>query len=159
MFTDIVDSTPLVSVLGDDAWMQLLQWHDRTLRALFTKYLGEEVTHAGDGFFVVFVRSDAAVRCAGEIQRQLERHRRENGFAPKVRIGIHVDEANYLAGNYHGHGVHVAARIGAQAQGGEVLVSRQTLEAVGPAVSVGEPRAAQLKGVSDAVELVPVMWA
>ena len=159
MFTDIVDSTPLVAVLGDDAWGHLLQWHDRTLRGLFKKHHGEEVDHAGDGFFVAFEHSDAAVRCAREIQQKLERHRRENGFAPQVRIGIHLDEANYLAGDYHGHGVHVAARIGAQAQGGEVLVSRGTLEAVGPAVRVGARRTAQLKGVSDAVELVPVTWA
>jgi class 3 adenylate cyclase len=159
MFTDIVDSTPLVSVLGDDAWTHLLQWHDRTLRNLFGSHLGEEVDHAGDGFFVAFERADAAVRCAAEIQQRLDRHRQQNGFAPKVRIGVHLDEANYLAGDYHGHGVHLAARIAAQAQGGEVLVSRETLKAVRPAVKVGKPRTAQLKGVSQNVELVPVIWA
>jgi predicted ATPase/class 3 adenylate cyclase len=158
MFTDIVDSTPLVSVLGDDAWLHLLQWHDRTLRELFGVHRGEEVDHAGDGFFVAFERADGALRCAAEIQQTLERHRRENGFAPKVRIGIHVDDADYLAGDYHGHGVHVAARIGAQAQAGEVLISRESLEAVSPGVKVGEPRTTQLKGVSRAVELVPAIW-
>ncbi len=158
MFTDIVDSTPLVSLLGDDAWTHLLQWHDRTLRGLFASHLGEEVDHAGDGFFVAFERADAALRCACEIQQKLARHRQENGFAPRVRIGIHLDEANYLAGTYHGHGVHVAARIGAQARGDEVLVSRETLAAAGDAIKVGEPRTAQLKGVSRAVELIPVTW-
>ena len=159
MFTDIVDSTPLVSVLGDDAWGHLLRWHDRTLRELFKAHHGEEVHHVGDGFFVAFERADAAVRCAREIQQKLERHRREHGFAPSVRIGVHLDDANYLAGDYHGHGVHVAARIGGQAQGGEVLVSRETLEAVNPTVRIGEPRTPPLKGVSDTVELVPVIWS
>jgi class 3 adenylate cyclase len=71
---------------------------------------------------------------------------------------VHVDEADYLAGDWHGHGVHLAARIGAQAQGGELLISRETLEEVGPAITVGEPRTARLKGVSHPVELFPVIW-
>jgi class 3 adenylate cyclase/tetratricopeptide (TPR) repeat protein len=157
VFTDIVDSTPLVSVLGDDAWMSLLQWHDRTLRELFDSHLGHEISHTGDGFFVAFEDANAAVSCAVKIQQKLERHRRENGFAPQVRIGIHLDVANYLDGDYHGHGVHLAARICAQAQGGEVLISRETLKAVRPAVRVGEAKTVQLKGVSHTVDLVPVI--
>jgi len=98
------------------------------------------------------------VEAGSTVQQQLERHRREHGFAPQVRIGVHLDDANYLHGDYHGHGVHVAARIGAQAQGGEILVSRETLKAAGPAVKAGQPRTTKLKGVSRPVELVPVIW-
>jgi class 3 adenylate cyclase len=158
MFTDIVDSTPLVSILGDDAWVHLLQWHDRTLRELFGSYRGQEVDHSGDGFFVAFERADAAVRCAEEIQRKLERHRLENGFAPQVRIGVHLDAANYLAGDYSGQGVHLAARIGAQAQAGEVLISRATLKAIARPLNLGQPRTTQLKGFNSSIELVPVIW-
>jgi class 3 adenylate cyclase len=159
MFTDIVDSTPLVSVLGDEAWVRLLQWHDRTLRELFGSHRGQEVDHTGDGFFVAFERADAAVRCAEEIQQKLERHRRENGFAPQVRIGVHLDAASHLAGDYRGQGVHLAARIGAQAQAGEVLVSRVTLKAAGREINLGQPRTAQLKGFNNSIELVPIIWA
>jgi adenylate cyclase len=137
----------------------LLQWHDRELRELIKAHHGEEVHHAGDGFFVAFDRADAAVGCAREIQQNLERHRQEHGFAPSVRIGVHLDDANYLAGDYYGRGIHVAARVGAQAQGGEVLVSRSTLAAIDTPVRIGQPRTPQLKGVSDMVELVPVIWS
>src|SRR5437667_9171727 len=84
MFTDIVGSTNLVEAIGDDAWLNLLRWHDQTLRALFAEHGGEEVDHAGDGFFVVFDRSEAAISCAVAIQRTLAEHRRAHGFAPYV---------------------------------------------------------------------------
>jgi len=159
MFTDIVNSTPLVSALGDEAWSNLLAWHDRTLRTLFRTYFGNEVDHTGDGFFVVFDTAESAVRCAEDIQRKLDRHRRDNGFAPQVRIGVHVDEVSAVGGNYRGHGVHVAARIGAQAQGGEVLVSREALDAAGPSFSAGEARRIELKGVEKPMDLLPIAWA
>lgn len=60
VFTDIVDSTRLVELLGDEAWEDLLRWHDRTLRAAFTQHAGEEVKHEGDGFFVSRDALDAA---------------------------------------------------------------------------------------------------
>ena len=33
MFTDIVTSTDLVGVIGDEAWSEVLRWHDRELRS------------------------------------------------------------------------------------------------------------------------------
>ena len=57
MFTDIVTSTDLVGLIGDDAWGELLRWHDRELRSAFAQHRGEEVEHTGDGFFVAFERA------------------------------------------------------------------------------------------------------
>ncbi len=51
MFTDIVKSTNLVEALGDTAWVDLIRWHDQTLRSLFARHGGEEIDHTGDGFF------------------------------------------------------------------------------------------------------------
>lgn len=158
MFTDIVGSTPLVEALGDEAWGDLLRWHDRCLRAEFSAHRGREVDNAGDGFFVAFSSADDALRCAGAIQRKLREHRRANGFAPQVRIGVHVDDATDDGAGYQGLGVHTAARIGAEAQAGEVLASRATLAAAGDAFDTGEPRMASLKGIAGPVELVPVSW-
>ena len=69
MFTDIVDSTRLVEMLGDEQWESLLAWHDRTLRQCFEAHAGEEVKHEGDGFFVAFAEPDSALDCACSIQR------------------------------------------------------------------------------------------
>jgi class 3 adenylate cyclase len=159
MFTDIVGSTPLVAALGDEAWNRLLAWHDRTLREVFRAHRGQEVDHAGDGFFVVFAGAADALRCAEDLQRRLERHRREAGFAPQVRVGVHLAEATHADGGYQGHGVHLAARIGAAAAGGEVLLSRAVLEAAGPGFAAGEARSVSLKGVSEPVALAPLLWS
>jgi len=86
-------------------------------------------------------------------------HRRAQGFAPHVRIGIHLDEATSDEEDYRGRGVHVAARVGAQAEAGEVLVSAATLKAAGLEFEVGEPRTVELKGVSEPLELLPIAWS
>ena len=124
MFTDIVASTNLVEVLGDEGWDHLLRWHDETLRSLFASHGGEVVNRIGDGFFVAFERAGDGMRCAVEIQRVLERHRIDHGFAPAVRIGLHEAEATREGDDYQGRGVHEAARIAALAEGGQILASR-----------------------------------
>jgi class 3 adenylate cyclase len=131
MFTDIVGSTSLLEVIGDERWQQLRAWHDRTLRELFSQHHGEEIDHAGDGFFVVFPEAADALRCAVQIQHRLDEHRAAHGFAPEVRIGIHTAEASLTKDGYAGLAVHQAARIAATARGGEILVSEESLQAAG----------------------------
>lgn len=158
MFTDIVRSTNLVEAMGDEGWEDVLRWHDRTLRALFAEHGGEEVDHAGDGFFVSFESPTLAVECAVAIQRTLAEHRRSHGFSPPVRIGIHAAEATHLGKDYRGRGVHVAARVGALAEGGEILASEATLAGAIERFSVGDSRTVSLKGISEPVEVVTVDW-
>jgi class 3 adenylate cyclase len=158
LFTDIVKSTSLVEAIGDDAWMDLLRWHDQTLRALFAEHGGEEVDHAGDGFFVAFDSPEAAISCAVGIQRTLAEHRRVHGFAPHVREGVHVTPASRSARAYRGKGVHEAARIAATAQAGEILASRTSVEATPHRFPVSQPRSVQLRGISQPVEVVAIDW-
>ena len=156
MFTDIVSSTNLAELLGDDAWSTLLRWHDDTLRALFATHHGQEVVATGDGFFVGFDSPDEALACAVAIQRTLATHRREHGFAPQVRIGIHLADATQVGQNYQGKGVNQAARIAAIAGGSEILASRETVE--GSKFRTLQPREVELKGLSQPVEVVSVEW-
>jgi class 3 adenylate cyclase len=156
MFTDIVKSTALVEAMGDEAWENLLRWHDETLRALFAAHQGEEVVATGDGFFVGFDTPEAALACAVAIQRKLAEHRRTQGFAPQVRIGVHASQATQVAQNFRGKGVHEAARIAALAEGGEILASKET--AAGTRYQVGEPRTVALKGFAESVEVATVNW-
>ncbi len=159
MFTDIVTSTDLVGVIGDDAWSELLHWHDRELRSAFGQHRGEEVTHTGDGFFVAFERPDDGIECAVDIQRRLARHRREHGFAPWVRIGLHAADATREGRNFSGGGVHVAARVGAAAAKEEVLVTRSVVERAGATrFPLSDPRPITLKGVREPVEVQVVDW-
>jgi class 3 adenylate cyclase len=159
MFTDIVTSTDLISLIGDAAWESLLHWHDRTLRETIGKHGGEEVRHTGDGFFATFDDARSAVDCAVSIQRKLEAHRREHGFAPWVRIGLHLAEATREGGDYSGHGVHAAARVGAIAEREEIVVSSALLTAAGAIpYQVSEPRSVTLKGITEPMEINSVEW-
>ncbi len=158
MFTDIVKSTNLVEAIGDEAWENLLHWHDQTLRSLFGEHEGEEVKHAGDGFFVAFPDAARAVECAAAIQRTLADHRREHGFAVQVRIGLHSAEATRRGRDYGGKGVHQAARIASLAEGGEILASQATVAADGVRYSLSEPRLVSLKGISEPVPVVAIEW-
>lgn len=161
MFTDIEGSTGLVSTIGDHAWSHLLRWHDQTLRSLFDAHGGEEIKQAGDGFFVGFADPSSAVDCAVAIQRRLAEHRREHGFAPQVRIGIHATEADRRGQDYGGRGVHEAARIAGVASGGEVLVSGTTLGALPGGIcryAVSEPRSVSLKGIPEPISIVTIGW-
>jgi class 3 adenylate cyclase len=156
LFTDIVGSTSLAEALGDEAWETLLGWHDETRRSLFGQHHGHEVVSTGDGFFVGFETQADAIACAVATQQTLEAHRREHGFAPKVRIGIHFATAQQVGTNYRGKGVHEAARIAAIAAGGEILVSQDTAQ--GTPFKVSEPRSVELKGISEPVSVVSVAW-
>jgi class 3 adenylate cyclase len=158
MFTDIVSSTSLIGVIGDAAWQDLIRWHDDALRTVIAEHGGEEIRHQGDGLVVSFDDAGRAIQCAIAIQRRLADHRRAHGFAPAVRIGVHLAEATRRGLDYAGVGVHEAARVGALAGDGEILVTRAALDASADDVATGAARTVELKGIADPVEVLPVAW-
>ncbi|HJR96564.1 MAG TPA: adenylate/guanylate cyclase domain-containing protein [Actinomycetota bacterium] len=158
LFTDIVRSTDLIGVIGDDAWEDLLTWHDRTLRSLFDAHGGDIGHPTGDGFFVAFPDARSALRCAVTVQRALAEHRRSEGFSLEVRIGVHAGEATRRGEDYGGAEVHRAARIAGLADGGEILASRSTIDEVGSEVPYTASGDASLKGFTQPVALVRVSW-
>jgi len=158
LFTDIVNSTKLIGVIGDDAWADLIRWHDDTLRSVIAEHGGEEIRHQGDGLVVSFDDPGRALDCAIAIQQRLADHRRAHGFAPAVRVGVHEAQATRRGLDYAGAGIHEAARVGALAGEGEILVTRATLDASRRSVATGEARTASLKGIVEPVEVVPVVW-
>jgi len=157
LFTDIVDSTKLLGTLGDAKWRKLLARHNELVSAKIGESGGEVIKHTGDGFFASFDNPKAAIDAAVAIQRALD----EEIVAPDVRIGAHAGSALQTGAgrsDYTGHGVHTAARIGAAAGSGEILVSVETLDGVGPAFRLSEPRPQELKGFDRPVDVVSVAW-
>ena len=154
-FSDIVGSTELVAAIGDEAWSGLVAWLDGAMRECFAEHAGEEVDHAGDGFFVAFADSKAALDCAVAIQRKLAGHRRKHGFAPRVRIGVHSATTTQGGGRYRGRGVHEASRIAALAGPDEIVASRAS---VPDGFSASAPREAAVKGISKPIEVVTIDW-
>ncbi|MDP9296057.1 MAG: adenylate/guanylate cyclase domain-containing protein, partial [Actinomycetota bacterium] len=158
MFTDIVGSTNLLETIGDDAWEDVVRWHDETLRSAIESHRGEIVHTTGDGFFATFADAPGAAACAVAIQRKLADHRRLHGFAPQVRIGLHAAEATVMVDDYAGLGVHEAARVGALAEGGQIVVTCETVEAEPIPYPVRNERAVSLKGIARPVRVVSVDW-
>ncbi|MFF0345130.1 ATP-binding protein [Kribbella sp. NPDC004875] len=125
LFSDIEGSTMLLRRLGD-LYLDALEGHRRILRAAWTAYGGTEMGTEGDSFFVVFRAAGDAVRAAVEGQRRLADHRWPGGEQLRVRIGIHTGTPGVYAGDYWGMDVHLAARIGAAAHGGQIIMSAVT---------------------------------
>ena len=91
-------------------------------------------------------------RAAVAVQKTVDQE-----FVFDVRIGVHTDGALQLGENYSGRGVHAAARIGAQAEGREILGSQVTLDAVEDFPTKNH-RAATLKGFKEPVAVCSVDW-
>jgi class 3 adenylate cyclase len=157
LFTDIVDSTRLLDTLGDDKWKRLLARHNELIREQIADAGGEVVKQTGDGFFASFEHPKAAIEAAIGIQRALA----AEIVAPDVRIGAHAGGAFRTGAestDYGGQDVHVASRIGAAATAGQILVSTETLDGIGGAFRLSEPRIEDLKGIEQPVEVVSVDW-
>ncbi|SOC56015.1 adenylate/guanylate cyclase domain-containing protein [Ornithinimicrobium cerasi] len=157
VFTDIVGSTQLVETLGDEKWRRLLARHDQLLRERIVEAGGEVIKQTGDGFFASFEHPKAALQAAVAIQRALA----EEVFAPDVRVGVHTGGAFHPEGDaadYAGQGVHMAARIGAAAGAGEILVSAETVQDLTDTGSLSDPRELPLRGFSEPVPVVSVGW-
>jgi class 3 adenylate cyclase len=157
VFTDIVGSTKLLETLGDAKWKKLLARHNELLRERIVESGGEVVQQTGDGFFAAFENPRSAIEAAIAIQRALD----AEIFAPDVRIGAHTGGAFGSDGgakDYGGEAVHLAARIGAAAGPAEILVSQETLDAVGSAFRRSDPRQEALKGFEQPVEVVSIDW-
>lgn len=158
MFTDIVGSTDLIGTIGDEAWEDVVRWHDETMRALIGSHRGDLVHSTGDGFFATFGDPTAAIYCAVAIQKRFAEHRRRHGFAPPVRIGLHSAEATRIADDYAGLGVHAAARVGALAEGGEIVATVSTLPTDTNAIAVSNERDVSLKGIEQPLRVASIDW-
>ena len=126
LFTDIEGSTALLKRLGREQYGEVLGRQSALLREAFAANGGEEIDNQGDSFFAAFRSARDALLAAVTIQRSLSDHEWPDGVEVRVRIGIHSGEAAAAGDRYVGISVHRAARIGAIAHGGQVLVSDST---------------------------------
>jgi class 3 adenylate cyclase len=117
VFTDIVGSTERVVELGDREWRRVLDRHDDTVRRELARFGGREIKTTGDGFMAAFDGPERAVRCARSIADAV------GTLGLQIRSGLHTGECEVRGDDLGGLAVHVAARVGALAGSGEVLVS------------------------------------
>ncbi len=117
MFTDIVGSTEKAAQLGDRVWLELLDSHDAAVRRQLARFRGREVDTAGDGFLATFDGPGRGIQCACAIRDAVR------ALGLEVRAGLHSGEIELRGDDVAGMAVHIAARVAALANAGEVLVS------------------------------------
>src|SRR5688500_6014328 len=142
LFTDIVGSTAKAAELGDARWRCVLQAHHALVRRLLDRFRGTEIDTAGDGFFASFDRPASAIRCAVAISEAVRR------LGLEVRAGLHTGECERIEDKVVGIAVSIGARVAAEAEPNEVLVSSTVRELVaGSEIEFRERGVAELKGV------------
>jgi class 3 adenylate cyclase len=142
LFTDIVGSTAKAVEMGDRAWADLVRRHHALVRSHLDRFRGRELDTAGDGFFAAFDGPIRAIRCATVIGTSV----RELGL--EVRAGLHTGECEIVGEKLSGLAVNIGARVAAQAQPGEVLVTSTVKDLVaGSGIAFAERGTVELKGV------------
>jgi adenylate cyclase len=134
-FTDIVDSTLMVSRLGDAAWVEVIRRHNAVIKEVAASHGGTVVETQGDGSMLAFLSARRAVACSQEILQGIARAFADSSPPIRVRIGIHTGDAIHEREHFFGTTVHYAARVAGQALGGEVLVSSVVRDLVGAGAS------------------------
>jgi class 3 adenylate cyclase/pimeloyl-ACP methyl ester carboxylesterase len=144
MFIDIVGSTERAAELGDARWRDLLSAYQAGVRRELTRFRGREVKTLGDGSLATFDGPARAIQCGCAIRESARSHNLE------VRVGLHSGEVELMDGDVGGIAVHIAARVGAIAGAGEVLVSSTVRDLVaGSGIKFEDRGPKRLKGIGD----------
>jgi class 3 adenylate cyclase len=184
LFSDIEDSTVLTERLGDERWLQVLREHNRVFRERVSRHGGYEVKSQGDGFMLAFPDPREALDCAVAVQRAFA-EREQDGSSDmrgrsadaragdsatremseerpvlRVRMGLHRGEVIAEEGDFFGKNVILAARIAAQAAGGEILVSDEMRAATGDGngFAFDQGRELELKGLAGRHKVFRADW-
>jgi len=160
LFTDVVNSTTLTQSLGDEAALALLGVHDTIVRDALSALGGREIKHTGDGIMACFISTAGAVRCAIQIQRELDKHGQASPErALKVRVGAAAGEPVEQHNDLFGSTVQLASRLCAHAQPEQILVSNAIAElCLGKGLQFEDLGEVTLKGFGYPVRAHAAAW-
>src|SRR6476661_4326741 len=160
LFTDVVNSTTLTQLLGDEAALALLGVHDTIVRDALSALGGREVKHTGDGIMASFVSAASAVRCAIQIQRELEKHAQASPERPlKVRVGAAAGEPVEQHNDLFGSTVQLACRLCGHAAPEQIVVSNAVAElCIGKELRFEDLGEVVLKGFTSPVRAHAAGW-
>jgi class 3 adenylate cyclase/pimeloyl-ACP methyl ester carboxylesterase len=151
LFTDIVGSTERAAKVSDREWLNVLSEHDAIVRKEVDRYRGRLVKMIGDGALATFDGPARGVRCACEIRAATRR------LGIEIRCGLHTGEIEISGDDVGGIAVHIAQRVSALAEPGEVLVSRTVTDLVaGSGLEFVNRGERELKGVPGRQQLQAV---
>jgi class 3 adenylate cyclase/tetratricopeptide (TPR) repeat protein len=161
MMIDVVSSTELLQARDDRAADDILASQAAVVQHQVAAFGGRVHKSLGDGFLISFPSSVPAVRAASAIQRALHEH---NTADPQrfieLRIGIHTGEVTERDGDLFGQAVHAAARVMAEAGGGQILTTDDVRKFTEPQlnVSFSDWGLFWLRGFPESWRLYEVSW-
>lgn len=160
LFTDVVNSTTLTQLLGDEAALAILGVHDTIVRDALSALGGREIKHTGDGIMASFISAANAVRCAVQIQRELDKHAKANpDHSLKVRVGAAAGEPVEQHNDLFGSTVQLASRLCTHAQPDQILVSNAIAElCLGKGLLFEDLGEVTLKGFRSPVRAHAAAW-
>ena len=158
-FTDVEASSALTERLGDAAARDVLRSHERTVRDALKEHGGSEVKTMGDGFMASFSSTSRALECAITMQRKFAEQNKSVDEPVRVRIGLNAGEPIAEDDDLFGTAVNLAARIAAQAQGGQILASDVVRQLVaGKGFLFADRGESALRGFEEPVRVYEVGW-
>ena len=159
LFTDVEGSTALTQQLGDEGARDVLRAHEVIVRQELRDHDGAEIKTMGDGFMASFGSAIGAVACAIALQLRFAVHNDSAGQQLLIRVGMNAGEPISEDDDLFGTAVIAAARIGAQAHGGQILVSDVVRQLVaGKGFSFTDRGEVHLQGFDDPMRLHEVRW-
>ena len=162
MMTDVVGSTGLWRARGDRDADDILRLQATIVYDQVAAFGGRVRKSMGDGFLISFPSTVAAVRAAVAIQRALHEHNlADPQRAIEARIGIHTGQVAEHDDDLHGQAVHAAARVLAEAIGGQILTSDEVRKRAEPEVDCSfiDSGLFWLRGFQERWRLYEVSWS
>ncbi|OBG27946.1 adenylate/guanylate cyclase domain-containing protein [Mycobacterium sp. 852002-51057_SCH5723018] len=159
LFSDIEESTALNERIGDRAFVKLIASHDKLVHKLVERHSGHVVKSQGDGFMIAFSRAQQAVQCGLDLQDALHGNGKPKRHEEiRVRIGIHMGRSVRRGDDLFGRNVAMAARVAAEAVGGQILVSEPVRDALRDCddIAFDDGSDVELKGFSGSYRLFAV---
>ncbi len=131
LFTDLVAFSSWSLTAGDEATLELLRGVAKAIEPPIAERGGHVVKRMGDGVMAVFTSADSAVRAAVRAKQNLEQVK-VSGYRPRMRMGLHTGSPREIGGDWLGVDVTIAARVMEAGGNGNTMLSKSTLDALGP---------------------------
>jgi len=165
LFSDLQGSTRLYEGIGDAAAYSRVTRHFEFIRRGITRSEGTIVKTMGDGVMCAFMRVEDALAAAVGMQEQVKSWCDDEGIEPPLvlKLGVHAGPAIAMTANgrldYFGRTVNVAARLGDQSRGHDVVLLREMFDEAAASLDLAdrvtvEPFTTRIRGLEGARELV-----
>jgi predicted ATPase/class 3 adenylate cyclase len=129
LFTDIEGSTRLWEQ-HPEGMRTAVARHDTLLRQAIDTHGGTVFKTGGDAFYAVFAAAPDALAAAVAAQRALQTEAWEDVGTVRVRMALHTGPAEHREGDYFGLTLNRVARFLDAGHGGQILLSRATVDLV-----------------------------